>query len=75
MIPVLAGDVTFVCGSFFFLIGELVWNLDYFYLDKGLFIEKMAQICNFSKEKMVHSEISDKFQSVVKNIILFLLSM
>jgi hypothetical protein len=23
----------------------------YFYLDKGLFIEKVAQICNFSKEK------------------------
>jgi hypothetical protein len=48
-------------GHYFF-IGELVWNLDYFYLDKGLFIEKMAQICNFSKEKMVYSEICDKFQ-------------
>jgi len=54
MIPVLAGDVTFVCGSLFFH-----WRISvkfglgkyYFYLDKGLFIEKMAQICNFSKEK------------------------
>jgi hypothetical protein len=54
MIPVLAGDLTLSVGHFIFN-----WRISvkfglgkyYSYLDKGLFIEKMPQICNFSKEK------------------------